>query len=112
MTQVITPPELTLQEAAEMLNLSEAYVADLLDETKPATQRVGKLRSLRLADVLAFKLKSDADRLDALKGLVAEAQELDMGYLTERAKKGDRKKFLKVLKKVPDVEPEEYDEME
>ena len=66
MPQVITPPELTLQEAAEMLNLSEAYVADLLDEAKPATQRVGKLCSLRLSDVLAFKQKSDADRLDCV----------------------------------------------
>lgn len=35
---------------------------------------------VRLDDVLAYKQESHADRLDALKNLVAEAQELDMGY--------------------------------
>lgn len=29
--------------------------------------------------------------------------------LRERAKRGDRQKFLAVLDEVPDVEPEEYD---
>jgi hypothetical protein len=29
--------------------------------------------------------------------------------LRERAKRGDREKFLAVLDEVPDVEPEEYD---
>ena len=32
-------------------------------------------------------------------------------YLEQRAKKGSKKKFLKVLAKVPDVEPEEYDRL-
>lgn len=31
--------------------------------------------------------------------------------LKERAARGDRNKFLAVLDKVPDVEPEEYDRM-
>lgn len=32
-------------------------------------------------------------------------------YLQERAKRGSREKFLKVLEKVRDVEPEEFDRL-
>ena len=32
-------------------------------------------------------------------------------YPEERAKRGNRKKFLKVLEKVRDVEPEDYDRL-
>ena len=34
-----------------------------------------------------------------------------MNYLEERAKRGSREKFLAVLEKAPDVEPEEYDRL-
>jgi len=32
-------------------------------------------------------------------------------YLEERAKRGSREKFLEILAKVPDVEPEEFDKL-
>lgn len=32
-------------------------------------------------------------------------------YLEKRAKRGSREKFLEILKKVPDVEPEEFDRL-
>ncbi len=74
------PVELTTQQAADLLNLSRQYVQRLLDEGKIPSYKVGADNRVRLDDVLVYKQKSDADRFDALKQLVAEAQELNMGY--------------------------------
>jgi len=43
-----------------------------------------------------------AEKISALK---------TVDYLEERAKHGSREKFERVLSKVPDVEPEEFDQL-
>ncbi|MFO0938454.1 MAG: helix-turn-helix domain-containing protein [Gemmataceae bacterium] len=72
--------ELSTQEAAEILNLSRPYVVRLLDEGKIPSHKVGTHRRVRIEDVLMYQKQSDAERLNALRNLIDEAQELDMGY--------------------------------
>jgi excisionase family DNA binding protein len=72
--------ELTTEQASEFLNVSLPYFISLLDEAKIPFRLVGTHRCVRLADVMAYKARNDQDRLDVLEELVAQAQELGMGY--------------------------------
>jgi excisionase family DNA binding protein len=72
--------ELTTQQAANFLNVSRPFLIQLLEQGKLLHRLVGKHRRVRFEDVLRFKEKDDAERRQIRDQLVAEAQELNMGY--------------------------------
>ena len=65
-------------------------------------KRVKEIASKEKFSINQFIATALAEKLSALD---------TENYLEERAKKGNRKKFLDVLSKIPDVEPEEYDSL-
>ena len=73
-------PEITTQEAAEMLYVSRPFLVQLLESGKIPFRKVGKHRRIRREDVKRYKQQIDEARLKALDELTAQAQELGMGY--------------------------------
>lgn len=73
--------ELTTVQAANILNVSRPYLIDKLLETgKIPYHKVGSHRRIRMEDVMAYKQKRDEESEKLLDELVAEAQELNLGY--------------------------------
>ena len=68
------------QKAADVLNVSRPYFVKLLESGKIPFGKTGTHRRVRLADVLEYKARMDAEADRAYEELVAQAQELGLGY--------------------------------
>jgi len=72
--------ELTIEEAADFLNVSRSYLLDLLKSGAFPARLVGTERRVRMDDLARYKEQVDAQRRKALDELTAQAQELGLGY--------------------------------
>lgn len=72
--------DLTIEEAADFLNVSRSYLLDLIKSGALPIHLVDSERRVRRDDLARYKEQVDAQRRKALDELTAEAQELGLGY--------------------------------
>jgi excisionase family DNA binding protein len=72
--------EISIQQAAHILNVSRLHVVKLLESGTISFRRVGKHRHIALYDVLAYKEKQKEITEQNLAFLAQQAQELNLGY--------------------------------
>lgn len=70
--------ELTTVEAAEILNVSRPFLIKQIEAGVLPHHMVGTHRRLRLADVLAYRDRVDAEAEDALAAMTTEAEDLGL----------------------------------
>lgn len=78
MSNQATTEHLTLQQAADVLNVSEEWIGKLLERGTLEAVEVDGEERLRSADVLAYKAERDARRAEALDDFVRLSEELGL----------------------------------
>jgi excisionase family DNA binding protein len=73
-------PEITSQQAADMLHISRPFMVKLLETGEIPFFKVGSHRRILLKDVRAYKDKQEQIRKKQLAFLSKQAQKLNMGY--------------------------------
>jgi excisionase family DNA binding protein len=72
--------ELTTQEAADNLGVSQSFLIQLLEEGEIPFRVAGAYKRVRYQDVVDYKKRIMIKRLEVLDELVAQSQELGLGY--------------------------------
>lgn len=70
--------ELTTAQAAELLNVSRPYLIKQIGAGAIPHHMVGTHRRVKLADILAYRDRLDAQASEALDAMVAEAEDLGL----------------------------------
>jgi excisionase family DNA binding protein len=70
----------TIERAADFLNVSANYVESLISQGEIPVRVVGKNRQILLTDLLGYKKQSNAKRRAALEEISALGQEIDEGF--------------------------------
>lgn len=73
-------PELSVSQAADLLNVSLSFVEKLLANGELQAVAGSQPLAIKPADVLAYKNRSDAEAVAILDELTAQAEEQNMGY--------------------------------
>jgi excisionase family DNA binding protein len=80
MMQWMARDELTAQEAADLLHVSEPHLVKLLDAGTLPHRQVGTDRHVRLKDALAYREQRAETRREKLDELTHLSEELPGGY--------------------------------
>jgi excisionase family DNA binding protein len=67
----VTPQDLTIEEAANLLNVSNSYLIKLLEQGQILSTNVGSDRRIKREDLLIYKEKKYREREQILNNLVA-----------------------------------------
>lgn len=71
---------ISIQQAADILNVSRPHVVKLLEEGIIPFKKVGSHRRMLLEDVLVYANHQKETRKENLQFLTQQAQELNLGY--------------------------------
>lgn len=72
--------QLTTQQAAELLGVSRPFIIKELKDGRIPFHLVGTHRRIAYRDLMEYKAKCQSDHDKAMDELVAQAQDLKMGY--------------------------------
>jgi excisionase family DNA binding protein len=77
---VSSQADLTTQQAANVLSVSRPFLIGLLEAGVIAHYKVGTHRRLKLSDIQAYLAKLESNRVEAMKELADQSQDLGLGY--------------------------------